>query len=235
MLRIMSALATAAAAAALVCVTAGAASAHRATLDAGLSTLYSGPDDGSAVDMMVCGQLQQGGGCFAFPQLTGFQSACALVEGTPSQHGDIVKRDIYILDRRTTPGDPLQLFVYQRTDTITPTNDTVSITLANQIALGIRGAPKAKCWLAANDTFLYAASSRDRPAVSIAKDTLAVTKIGKFSPAEHVKAITADDRGYVTLTFETASFEFDPTGKEFGFGGGHEVIANTRNSIRPNQ
>ena len=225
----------AAVAAALVCGTAGSASAHRATLDAGLSTLYSGPDDSSAVDIMVCGQLQQGGGCFAFTQLTGFQSACALVEGTPSQHGDVVTRDIYILDRRTTAGDPLQLFVYTRTDTISATSDTVSITLVNQISLGIRGAPKAKCWLAANDNFLYAASNRDRPAVAIAKGTLAVTTVGKFSPAEHVRAITADDRGYVTVAFDTASFEFDQSGAQISFGGDHQVLANTHNSIRPNE
>jgi hypothetical protein len=225
----------AAATVAMVCLVAGSASAHRVRLDDGLYTTYSGPDDGSQVYMLVCGQLEQTSGCYGSPWLSGFESACALVEGRPSTHDNVVKRTIYVLDRRTTKGDPLQLFVYDRTDTITATYDTVNVTLAQQISLAIPGAPTAKCALAANDRFVYAGSDKDKTAVSIAKDTLAVTKIGGFSPPEHVRTITADTRGYVVVAFDDGNVEFDPNGNEIGGGGGREVIGNTRNSVRPNE
>jgi hypothetical protein len=223
----------AAAASLSVCLAASPACAHRTALDDGLYSLYDAPSDGSEVDLLVCGRVGENDGCYKNVRFVDAESACAVIEGAPSEEGNVVTRAIYILDRRAANGDPLQLFVYDRTDTIADNYDTVRVTMRAQIPLHLKGSPKGACMLAANDRFLYAGSSRDKAAVSIAKDTLVVAKIHPESLAKDLTEITADDRGYVAVCFgEYGCSIFSPDGSHVGESS-PSVMATTRNSFKP--
>lgn len=207
------------------------AAAHKVALDAGLYTLYSGPADGTSLNLLICGSLPQSSGCYGSAQLNAFEAACAVLEGKPKTKDNVVTRAIYVLDRRASEGSPVRLVVYTRTDTISESSDQVQIVLKQQVDLALVGGPKAKCEMAANDSFLYAGTNKTTNAVSIDAKTLASAPLGGFSPPEHVRAITADDRGYVTVSFDDGFYTFAPDGTAEAGGGGAYKMANTRNAF----
>ncbi len=212
---------------------AGAAWAHKVALDAGLFTTYSA--GATSVNFVVCGSLPESEGCYGSGSLSPFEQVCAVLEGTPKQKGDVVTRAIYVLDKRTSKKSPITLTVFTRTDTITDGSfDTIQVTQTKQIPLGITGGAKAKCSMAANDAFVYAATDADTNAVAVDKTAFTVSPIGGFSPPEPVTSITADERGYVALHFQDGFYVLGPDGSDQEDGGGPADMVGTRNAWKPN-
>lgn len=193
------------------------ASADR--IDADLFATYKASQHIS-ISFTVCGSLPDERGCFGSSGFAPFEYACAILEGVPKYNGGVVKRDVYVLDRRASRGVAVKLFVFQRKDVITDQSDTVTTALKQTISLPIKGGPGADCSMAANNVAVYAGTSKDHVAVSIDKNTYALTTVGGFSPPEALTAITADERGYVTLRFSDGNLVFGPQGQEVSVGGG---------------
>src|SRR3954447_17531995 len=101
--------------------------ASAAKLDDNLYIAYSFSDNGSHVWYSVCGSLPQTVGCFAGGELERLDRACAIVEGKPQQKGNIIRRNIYVFDKRRSTDSPALVNVYARTDTITDSDDTVEV------------------------------------------------------------------------------------------------------------
>jgi hypothetical protein len=149
----------------------------------------------------VCGRLPNTFGCYGGGNLTSFESGCAVLEGAPHTKGNVVTRGIYVLDRRVSDSDPVTLFVYTRTDTITDSFDTVFVGLERQVPLGITGGKHAKCRMAGNHSFVYAGTDLIEFAVSVNKSDFTVTQVG----GANTTSITADQRGYVAVNSPPAT------------------------------
>lgn len=211
----------------------GDAVAKKQMLDAGLFTTYSGQQGGTVISYVVCGSLAQTSGCYGSGQLTSLEAACAVLEGKPSQKGNVITRAIYVLDKRTSKAAPITINVYTRTDTISDTYDSVAVSLTKQVSLGITGGPKSHCSMAANDAYVYAATDVDTVAAGMDKSTYAVSQLGGFSPPANIVSITADDRGYVALHFNEGFYVYNPQGQLEEDGGGDADMVNSRNAWVP--
>lgn len=73
----------------------------------------------------------------------------------------------------------------------------------------------------------------------VLKKTLAFTQIGGFSPPINVSSITADEYGFVTVTFGSFNatsngfYVYGPDGSFQGDGGGASFTAGTAQAVRP--
>jgi hypothetical protein len=113
-----------------------------------------------------------------------------------------VTRYIYALDIATgTNSNGVDLYVYKKTDTITATFDTVSVTLFKTLTLPLVGGSSASASMAANPKFLFIGTNRSDFSVRIQKSNFAIVRSGSFLPPIPVTAITADPYGYVTVAF----------------------------------
>jgi hypothetical protein len=212
----------------------GSASAHKTHLDDGLFTTYSMGGNGSSISFSVCGSLAQSEGCYGGGTLSPFEAACAVLESAPKYKLNVVTREIYVLDKRTSASDPALLYVYKRNDTITDTFDTIQVSPKKKISLQTTGGSAAHCSLAANDPLVYVGTDASTTAVSVDKKSFAVTVLPGFSPATTVSSITADDRGYIALHYGNGFYLFGPNGALQEDGGGAADLVNTRNGWKPN-
>jgi hypothetical protein len=223
----------AAIAAVLVCALMASAQASAAQIDSKLFAMFS-LNGHASISFVVCGSLPETNGCYGSTNLRPpFEAACAVLQGTPNYNGDVVTRDIYVLDKRSSAKTAVQLYIYQRQDTITNSSDAISVTLEHTIALPIKGGLNADCAMAGNNAAVYAGTTKDTVAVSIDKKTQVVKTLGGFSPPAKLLAITADDRGYIALHFAGGFYIIDPKGNGGGDGGGSASMINTRNGWVP--
>ena len=133
------------------------------------------------------------------------------------------------------------LYVYTKVDTITTDSDTVTVTLSQTISLPLVGGLSASVHpsMAANKQFLFIGTDQSQQAVEINKRTLSITQLGGFSPPINVFAITADQYGYVTISygsfsgFDTAFIVVGPNGTEQEDGGGSQFMLNTVQAVLP--
>jgi hypothetical protein len=197
------------------------------------STLYttyalSSSDTGTIVSWAVCGSTQQSEGCYAAGNLGPFVVVGAMLEGNPSVKGNVVSRAIYIVD---SGGSPVKLYVYEKTDTVTSSDDTVSVTLTHTVDLSLTGGSTALCSMAANNNFLFIGTNQGDQALSIRKSNLKVTEVGVY--ALGVGSITADQYGYITVTeTELGSFSvFNPNGESVEDGGGADFMLGTTQAV----
>jgi hypothetical protein len=206
----------------------GVASAGKAKLDATLYTLYNFYD-GSEVklSLSVCGTLPASEGCYGGYEFPEVHRPCAVIEGEEKQKGNVVTRAIYVFDKHATSQEAL-LDVYVRTDTITDESDVVNVTLQAQLRTSIGADPKAKCFMAASPSTVYVGTDAS-PAAGVVN--IATMKIKNVSGFGSVQAITADTRGYVTVSFGSGFDTFDPQGNLVVDGGGTTLMANTRDAI----
>jgi hypothetical protein len=201
-------------------------------IDAGLFTNYTAGATG--VNLVVCGHLPNSSGCYGSSNLGPFEQACAVLEGASTKSGNVITRPIYILDKRTAKTDHIILYVYTRTDTITDqANDQIQVSLTQSVPLGLTGGEQSRCSMAANDGFVYAATTADKTTAVVTKADLSVAHFGKFSGGAHVVSITADDRGYVDLHFTRGAYTIDPNGQEASAGGSPADQVGTRNAWVP--
>ena len=96
------------------------------------STLFTTYTAGSTqVNLVVCGSLPQTEGCYGSASLGPFGRVGAMIEGSPVQSvkKGTVTRYIYVVDVAAGSGaNEVFLYVYKKVDTITQSDDTVSVT-----------------------------------------------------------------------------------------------------------
>jgi hypothetical protein len=204
------------------------------------STLYTtyniyGSSGAYTLDWTVCGSTQESEGCYASGSLGPFVAIGAMMEGLPMVSGSVVSRLIYVVDSGSTA---VKLYVYKKVDTVSTESDSVTVTLTHTITLPLTGGSTAITSMAANTAFLFIGTNQSPQAVEVRKATLAVTKLGGFSPPINVTSITADQYGYVTVTQGDATGEsgfylFGPSGGGEEDGGGASFTLGTMQAIQP--
>lgn len=203
-----------------------------AALDANLFTTYS-LFNGQTVALTVCGSTQESEGCFGSASLGPFGRPGAILESNPYTRGDVVTRYIYIVDVAAgSASNGVELYVYKKTDTITSSTDTVSVTLAHTISLSsLIGGTSANCFMVANGTYLFLGTDQGPNVITVNKGTLAVNvAAGQFEP--NITAITSDGYGFVTVTWGNSVFGvFDPAAEGVEGGGGADFTVNTVSAV----
>jgi hypothetical protein len=220
----------------------GVPAAPAAPPDATLYTTYTIDTAHTSVGLVVCGSLPGSSGCYGGASLGPFGKVGALLEGEPKVDLSMntVTRAIYVVDIASgTNQNEVVLDVYTKVDTITTDFDTVTVTLSQTISLPLVGGTSAQTSMAANKQFLFIGTNRSPDAVEINKRTFSITQLGGFSPPINVSAITADQYGYVTLSFgrfngfPTGSLVVGPDGGVQQSGGGALLMLNTVQAVLP--
>src|SRR5439155_3472495 len=133
------------------------------------------------------------------------------------------------------------LYVYTKVDTITTDSDTVTVTLSQTISLPLVGGVSSGSnytSMAANKQFLFFGTRLNPEAVEINKRTFSVTQFGGFSPPINIFGITANDYGYVTLSFgpfnssNAAFIVVGPDGSDVEDVDGSQFMLNTDQAIK---
>jgi hypothetical protein len=211
-------------------------------IDETLYATYSVASDRTHVSLSVCGSLPGSEGCFGSADLGPFNSVGAVLEGLPStdKTTNTVTRDIYVLDTAAGPNKVgVNLYVYSRTDIISSSTDSITVVLTDTVALPLIGGTSAMASMAANRGHLYIGTNKSPQAVVVPKKTLAFSQIGGFSPPINVSSITADEYGYVTVTFGDFNgtgngfYVFGPDGSGQGDRGGAAFTVGTGQAVRP--
>lgn len=207
--------------------------------DSKLYTSYFFDSTYTNVYWVVCGATQYTGGCFGSGSIGPFGEAGNLIEGLPvvNTRTGTVTRDIYVVDEAVNGGTAVQLDVYKKTDVVTSSDDTVTVTFVKSVTLPLTGGTNAKTYMAADYGFLFIGTDQSPFAVRVQKSNLAVTQIGGFSPPVNVSSITSDQYGYVTVTFggitggNNGIYQYNPQGIFVGDGGGAEFMLSTSNGL----
>jgi hypothetical protein len=214
---------------------------HAAAIDSSLFTTYTMDAQRTNLDWVVCGSTQTTSGCYSAGFLGPFGRVGAMIEGLPAQNRTkgTVTRYIYVLDiAYGSSGNGVALYVYKKVDTVTSSDDAVSVTLFQTVSLPLTGGSATVASMAANAAFLYVGTNQDDLAVQMKKNNFAITQFGEVSGPATVTAITADQYGYVTVTWITSggSNAFDvigPNGQAQEGGGGASFMLNTVQAVRP--
>jgi hypothetical protein len=194
-----------------------------------LFTNYFFGTGATSVNLVVCGAVDGSSGCYGSADLGPFGHVGAVIEGKPKpRRGNIQVRDLYVVDDAAGHGTDVTLDVYQETITAEPPFATVSVTQTNTIALPLKGGTGAKTYMAADNVYLFIGTNQSPFAVVVDKYNLAFGEIPGFSPPANVSAITANDNGYVVVTFGNEGFyAYGPAGEFEEDGGGPEYTLNS--------
>lgn len=216
------------------------APAHATPPDATLFTTYSMFNN--SINWVVCGSTQQSSGCYSAGNLGPFGKIGAIIEGIPKAKGktSTVTRYIYVIDVAAGNNhNQVLLYVYKKTDVVSSSFDTVTVTLSDTVTLPLVGGTSALASMAANKGFLFAGTNLSTSAVRIQKSNLSMTTIPGFSPPIPVTAVTADGYGYVTVTFgsfsggSTGFAVYGPDGNNQEDGGGASFMLSTDQAVLP--
>ena len=203
--------------------------------DSTLFTTYSFLAGEQTLDWLVCGSTTSTMGCYASGSLGPFGKIGAMIEGNPSTSGNTVTRMIYVVDIAAgTSGTGVTLYAYKKTDVVTSTTDTVTVTLSNTVSLPtLTGGSAAVCSMAATPTLLFIGTNFGQQAVEVKKINLTVTPVGTYIIGPTVTGITVDKYGYVTVTQGSFTIGlngfsvFNSTGTAQEDGGGGDFMLNT--------
>src|SRR5438876_5811189 len=213
-------------------------------IDATLYTRYHTDPNQTIIDWNVCGSLPGSSGCYGSGSLGPFARIGGVMEGEPKTDliANTVTRPIYLVDIASGPNqNEVVLYVYTKVDTITTDSDTVTVTLSQTISLPLVGGIASGSnytSMAANKQFLFFGTRLNPEAVEINKRTFSVTQLGGFSPPINIFGITANDYGYVTLSFgkfnssNTAFIVIGPDGSDVEDGVGSQFMLNTDQAIK---
>ncbi len=213
--------------AALVPLHARGSAATPTAPDSTLYTTYSG--NLTNVNWLVCGSTAQTEGCYASGSLGPFVGVGAMLESNPSVKGDVVTREIYVVDSGSA--DSVKLYVYKKTDTVTADTDMVVVTLARTVTLPLTGGSTALVSMAANNSFLFIGTNLSSEAMEVRKSNFTITQIGGFSPPSNVTSITSDEYGYVTVTQGDVFTVLGPDGLLQEDGGGTDFMLGTTQAL----
>jgi hypothetical protein len=157
-----------------------------------------------------------------------------MVEGNPVVSGNTVTRMIYLIDIASGAlGTGVTLNAYTKSDVVTSTDDTVTVTLSKTVNLPLTGGTTATCWIAATSTLLFVGTNQSQQAVTVKKSTLFASKVQAYFQGLNISAMTVDKYGYVTVT--QGSFGsgangftlFTSRGVAISAGGGASFMLNT--------
>jgi hypothetical protein len=192
--------------------------------DADLYTTYSGTY--GALEWIVCGSTSESSGCYGSGSLGPFVAIGAMLEGNPSVSGSVVTRAIYIVD---SGANPAVLYVYTKTDTVSATFDTVSVTLTNTINLPLTGGTNVSASMAANSRFLFIGTDGGDTPVRVTKSNLHLQRLTDFSGG--TLSITSDEYGYVSVEQAGAFTVYGPNGALQEDGGGDQFMLGTTQAM----
>lgn len=205
--------------------------------DSTLFTTYMFYTSYKSVEWMVCGATKQTSGCYDFGTLGPFGKIGAMIEGNETSNyvTNTTTRNLYIVDEAANGGTGVTLYVYQKTDVVTDTFDTTTVTLTNTIPLPLVGGAQAITYLAGNDNFLYIATNQNGSFVQVNKSNPTSIQPGSFNVSP-ITSITTNKYGYVTLvcgnSFSTSQvLTLTPTGQFTQDGGGTYFMLDTRNGL----
>jgi hypothetical protein len=205
----------------------GTANAKGVPPDAGFYTNYVLSSDQTTVMWSVCGQTKKASGCDSSGSLGPFGKVATLMEGFPYEdvRKKIVVQNIYVVDVAAGANEnSVVLYVYTKTDHITPLLDQVKVTLSATVNLPLIGGTAASAAMAANAGFMVIGTNQGPVMAKVEKSTLAVSQLEDFIPPDYVSAVTADWYGYITVTFSSAglgdaNFVLAPDGTPVQDGG----------------
>jgi len=217
----------------------GSVPLHGAALDSTLFTTYEMNTTRTSLDWTVCGSVGSTNGCYGSGSIGPFGKIGAIIESLPAQNltKGTVTRYIYVIDSDHISGaNGVALYVYKKVDTITVSDDSITVTLFKTITLPLTGGSSTVISMAANKNFLYVGSNQDDLAVQVKKSTFALTQYAETGDAT-VIAITADQYGFVTTSWIAGSAEvfmvMDPNGVPQEGGGGGSFMLNTIQAVQP--
>jgi len=203
--------------------------------DINLYTTYSlyGPQ---YISWVVCGSTSQNEGCYDSGSMGPFGHAGAIIESNETVTGNTVTRNVYVVDDASGGGTGVTLYVYQKTDVVTSSFDTTTISLTNTVPLPLTGGSHVTTYMAANSGYLFIGTNLGQFAVRVQRAGLSLGMIGGFSPPINVASITANNYGYVTVNFGGPGnpggfYMFGPNGGAVEDGGGNENVVDTINAI----
>jgi hypothetical protein len=169
-----------------------------------------------------------------------FSQACAILEGHPTTAGDIVTRRVYILDAGDGTSNTAMLHIFKKTDSITTVNgatsDAVQFIAEKSIVLPLSSNAGASCYMAANNTSVFAATNFDVFPAIVDKNTL-VASSGTLGVSSRINQITATDKGDVFVTFGVganagwAQWDNNSNNVAEGLNFGFTAVANTINGV----
>jgi hypothetical protein len=216
----------------------GAVPLHAAAIDSTLYTYYNIGTNGF-IYLTVCGSLPGSGGCYGSGSMGPFGRVGSMVEGNPAQNvkAGTVTRYIYVVDVASgSGGDGVELYVYKKVDTITESDDSVTVTLYKTTSLTeLTGGNTATAFLAANSKFLFVGTNQNGNVVSVKKSNLVVSTV--LETTEALSSITANSYGDISLVWGTgggAQFEIiTPSGKGGVAGEPASFLQNTTQGAVP--
>jgi hypothetical protein len=165
-----------------------------------LFTTYNFYNSFETVYWSACGSTRRLKGCFSFGSIGPFGNVGALLEGSPETKGNTVTRELYIVDTGTGSVNSIILYVYTKVDTITPNNDSVTITLTKTVSLPLIGGKEVSCFMAGNSKFIFIGTNQSYRAVEIQKSDLKYSYTLGYGEL-NVFAITSDAYGYVSIMY----------------------------------
>jgi hypothetical protein len=203
--------------------------------DANLYTSYYFGTGYQTVTWIVCGSTLETEGCYDAGMLGPFGTAGALIEGNASVNisTSTVTRYVYVVDSAAGSGTGVALNVYKKTDVVSSTFDTTTVTLMKTVSLPITGGTTAICSMAANNGYLFIGTNQSPFLVRVQKSNLSLEQIGAFEPPINVISITSDKSGFVTATYgdptggDKGTVQFGPDGYLVDDGGGAWFMLNT--------
>jgi len=210
--------------------------------DSTLFTTYTINSPHTSLTWIVCGSTLQTSGCFAAGSLGPFGKIGAVLEGNQFANlkTSTVARYIYVVDVASgTSLAGVTLYVYKKTDVVSSTFDTVTVTLVKTLSLPLTGGTTALTSMAANNNCLFVGTDQGPNALRIQKSNYAITDFGGFSPPINVSAITSDKYGYVTITYgdfagpNNGFIVVGPDGNTREDGGGAPFMLTTDQAILP--
>jgi hypothetical protein len=178
--------------------------AVQAPLDYTVYTTYTLSSDHTTVYWEVVGFFKKTSGVYGKGSFGPLGKVGSLVEGSPIEDlkKKTVTRYIYVLDIAAgNEQNGVNLNVYKKTDYIKGSEDKVSVTLVNVIALPLVGGTSATVSMAANGEFVFVGTDQGPLIAEVTKKTLAVAQINYQPSPYFVTGITANLYGYVTVGF----------------------------------
>ena len=208
--------------------------AQNRNADSTLYTIYDGGD--TSISWLTCGPLPQGSGCYDGGSLGPFVHACSIVQSVPAPlNPTTVLRYVYVLDSGPTSGGAT-LSVFRRTDAISPSFDTITITRVAFIPMpDLVAGPGATCWMVQNPTFVYATTKQSWTVIAVNKANFSLSYFGGFGV--DVSGLTADSYGFVTIDwgsfFTSDHAVLGPDGQVREFGPGTFFMINPTDGLDP--
>jgi len=157
------------------------------------------------------------------------------MEGKPTASGNTLSQYVYVVEGSSTGFQYAVLDIYQKQDVINGT-DTSSMLLLHRISLNLKVALKTACFMAGGPRYLFIGTALSARAMRFDTVTLKLMPVSSNSiPSGLVSQITADARGFVTISFShgatTAVDFYDPNGNLTQFGGGTAFEPNASTGV----